>query len=89
VSSFGIVQAVLFFGSGVLILQVSSNYLLLVFAMGTPRFHCDTPNVTCEANQCCQNCTSYVFDGPFTSIVNEVLEAEACFPVYLFIVCLL
>ncbi|KAK3736529.1 hypothetical protein QZH41_015145 [Actinostola sp. cb2023] len=43
----------------------------LVFAVGTPGFHCVTANVTCPSKQCCDECTSYVFDGPFTSAVSE------------------
>ncbi|XP_028514055.1 organic cation transporter-like protein [Exaiptasia diaphana] len=52
-------------------LPMASQFVSLVFATGTPGFHCVADNVTCPAKQCCDECTSYVFDGPFTSTVSE------------------
>lgn len=73
IPSFGNYQKVVYFGTSVLNLLLGPQFGLLVFAMGSPRFQCATPNVTCDVNKCCSNCTSYEFlDGQFTSIVTEV-----------------
>ena len=73
ISSFGFWQIVLYVATCSLVILPSTLQVIgLVFFAGTPRFHCVTPNVTCEENKCCTNCTEYVFDGPFTSSVSEV-----------------
>lgn len=73
VSSFGKYQIFwLVFTGLVLVFPVTTQFTLLVFANGTPDFHCVTPNVTCETKKCCKGCTSYEFDGPFHSTVSEV-----------------
>ena len=72
VSSFGKYQKIVFFCTGLLAFPIQNQFSLLVFAFGTPGFHCVTPNVTCEAKKCCDRCMSYVFDGPFLSTVSEV-----------------
>ncbi|XP_073246371.1 organic cation transporter protein-like [Porites lutea] len=40
------------------------------FLTGTPEFHCITPDVKCDLNKCCTNCTKYQFTT-FTSAVTE------------------
>lgn len=73
VSSFGYWQILLYLVTCTLVIIPSTLQVIgFVFFAGTPRFHCVTPNVTCEDSKCCENCTEYVFDGPFTSSVSEV-----------------
>ena len=73
VGEFGLWQKFLYFSSCFLVIVPSAIQIAsLVFATGTPKFHCVTPNVTCKENKCCENCTSYVFDKSFTSTVTEV-----------------
>ena len=73
ISSFGRLQRILFFGlNAILVFAVTNQFSLLVFAFGTPGFHCVTPNVTCEEKKCCDNCKVYEFDGPYHSTVSEV-----------------
>ncbi|XP_032230207.2 organic cation transporter protein isoform X2 [Nematostella vectensis] len=71
VNSFGFYQRILYVGVNLLVVPLSLQFALLVFAMGTPNFHCSDENSTCPQSKCCDNCTSYTFDGPFTSIVSE------------------
>lgn len=72
VSSFGYWQILLYLVTCTLVIIPSTLQVIgFVFFAGTPRFHCVTPNVTCEDSKCCENCTEYVFDGPFTSSVSE------------------
>ena len=73
VGEFGLWQKFLYFSSCFLVIVPSALQIAsLVFATGTPKFHCVTPNVTCKESKCCKNCTSYVFDDSFTSTVTEV-----------------
>lgn len=72
VRSFGGYQRAVFIGVNLILLPISLQFMLLVFGSGTPRFHCNSPNSTCPENNCCENCSSYEFDGPFTSAVSEV-----------------
>ena len=73
ISSFGRLQRILFFGlNAILVFAVTNQFSLLVFAFGTPGFHCVTPNVTCEEKKCCEDCKVYEFDGPYHSTVSEV-----------------
>lgn len=73
VASFGRYQILwLLFDGFVLIFPVTTQFTLLAFANGTPKFHCVTPNITCETKKCCDGCKSYEFDGPFHSTVSEV-----------------
>ena len=73
ISSFGRLQRILFFGlNAILVFAVTNQFSLLVFAFGTPGFHCVTPNVTCEEKKCCDYCKEYEFDGPYHSTVSEV-----------------
>jgi hypothetical protein len=72
VHSFGRCQKVLFICMNLLVFPVTSQFVALVFAFGAPGFHCVTTNVTCPPKKCCDECTSYVFDGPFNSTVTEV-----------------
>jgi len=72
ISSFGRRQRILFFGlNTILVFAVTNQFSLLVFAFGTPGFHCVTPNVTCEEKKCCEGCKVYEFDGPYHSTVSE------------------
>ncbi|KAK3752711.1 hypothetical protein QZH41_018678, partial [Actinostola sp. cb2023] len=78
VSSFGRYQKVVFFSSCCLIMLTSVQFAAMLFIYGTPNFHCETSdNSTCPPNKCCDNCTTYVFDGPFNSIVSEIV-ASVC-----------
>lgn len=73
VGEFGLWQKFLYFSSCFLVIVSSGIQIAsLVFATGTPKFHCVTPNVTCDENKCCAECTSYAFDQSFTSTVTEV-----------------
>lgn len=73
VGEFGLWQKFLYFASCFLVIESSALQLAsLVFVTGTPRFHCVTPNVTCDENKCCEECTSYSFQKSFTSTVTEV-----------------
>lgn len=72
VKSFGRYQVTLYVLLSFYTFPITSQFVLLVFATGTPGFHCVTSNVTCPKKQCCEGCTSYVFDGPFNSVVSEV-----------------
>ena len=73
VGEFGLWQKFLYFSSCFLAIVSSAIQIAsLVFATGTPKFHCVTPNVTCEENKCCDKCTGYIFDDSFTSTVTEV-----------------
>ena len=73
VGEFGLWQKFLYFSSCFLVIVPSAIQIAsLVFATGTPKFHCVTPNVTCEESKCCDNCTTYAFDKSFTSTVTEV-----------------
>lgn len=72
VGEFGLWQKFLYFASCFLVIESSALQLAsLVFVTGTPRFHCVTPNVTCDENKCCEECTSYSFQKSFTSTVTE------------------
>lgn len=72
VGEFGLWQKFLYFSSCFLVIVPSAIQIAsLVFATGTPKFHCVTPNVTCEESKCCDNCTTYAFDKSFTSTVTE------------------
>lgn len=72
ISAFGRWQIFLYVATCSLVIIPSTLQVIgIVFFSGTPRFHCVTPNVTCEDSKCCPNCTEYVFDGPFTSSVSE------------------
>lgn len=72
VGEFGLWQKFLYFSSCFFVIVSSAIQIAsLVFATGTPKFHCVTPNVTCDENKCCAECTSYAFDQSFTSTVTE------------------
>ncbi|KXJ07156.1 Organic cation transporter protein [Exaiptasia diaphana] len=71
VQSFGRYQKIVLFASCFLVMLCSSQFAALLFVYGTPNFHCEDTNSTCPPNKCCNNCTSYVFDGPFRSVVSE------------------
>ena len=72
--SFGLYQKLLFGLINLLVFPVQSQFAALVFAVGTPSFHCTTANVTCPVKQCCHDCKSYEFDAHFTSSVSEVSD---------------
>ena len=73
VGEFGLWQKFLYFSSCFFVIVSSAIQIAsLVFATGTPKFHCVTPNVTCDENKCCDECTSYSFQESFTSTVTEV-----------------
>ncbi|KAK3731646.1 hypothetical protein QZH41_019765 [Actinostola sp. cb2023] len=69
--SFGRYQMTVFFSLHLLIVPIAMQFDALVFAFSTPGFHCVTANVTCPPKKCCDDCTAYVFDGPFHSTVSE------------------
>ncbi|KAK3753624.1 hypothetical protein QZH41_014731 [Actinostola sp. cb2023] len=69
--SFGRYQMTVFFSLHLLIFPIAMQFDALVFAFSTPGFHCVTANVTCPVKKCCEDCTTYVFDGPFDSTVSE------------------
>lgn len=72
VGEFGWWQKFLYFSSCFVIIVSSALQIAsLVFATGTPKFQCVTPNVTCDENKCCEECKNYSFDGSFTSTVTE------------------
>jgi len=72
VGEFGWWQKFLYFSSCFVIIVSSALQMVsLVFATGTPKFQCVTPNVTCDENKCCEECKNYSFDGSFTSTVTE------------------
>ncbi|XP_031557646.1 organic cation transporter-like protein [Actinia tenebrosa] len=72
VRTMGPYQIILYFGVCMLQFPMAFQFGQSIFALGTPKFHCSDGNSTwCEANKCCNNCTNYVFDGPFTSTVSE------------------
>lgn len=81
VGEFGLWQKFLYFSSCFSVIVSSAIQIAsLVFATGTPKFHCLTPNVTCDENKCCAECTSYAFDQSFTSTVTEVrISFISCF----------
>ncbi|XP_031557355.1 organic cation transporter protein-like [Actinia tenebrosa] len=73
VKSFGRYQVIGYLSINLLIFSLSSQWGGIVFALSSPGFHCanTTGNTTCEPNVCCDECTSYVFDGTFTSSVTK------------------
>ncbi|XP_048582191.1 organic cation transporter protein [Nematostella vectensis] len=71
VRSFGSYQRTLWVVFYFLMFPVCGQFVSVVFAFGTPRFHCATPNLTCSPNTCCNNCTEYEFDGPMRTTVSE------------------
>ncbi|XP_048582192.1 organic cation transporter protein isoform X1 [Nematostella vectensis] len=72
VNSFGRYPQMMYFAfSFGFIFTMEGQFSGLVFLMGTPRFHCATPNITCSPNTCCNNCTEYEFDGPMRTTVSE------------------
>ncbi|KAK3753623.1 hypothetical protein QZH41_014730, partial [Actinostola sp. cb2023] len=75
--SFGRYQMSVFFPLHLLIVPIAMQFDALVFAFSTPGFHCVTANVTCPAKKCCEDCTTYVFDGPFHSTVSELSAGVA------------
>ena len=84
VGEFGLWQKFLYFSSCFLVIVSSAIQIAsLVFATGTPKFNCVTPNVTCDENKCCDGCTSYKFQESFTSSVTEVRQ----FSLYLMLGC--
>lgn len=75
VSEFGRWQKFIYFTTCALVIVPSGIHIAgIFFVTGTPKFHCVTPNVTCGDSKCCDNCTDYVFDGPFISTVTEVIN---------------
>lgn len=72
VRTMGPYQIILYIFVCMLQFPMSFQFGQSIFALGTPHFHCTDANLTCMPNKCCNNCTNYVFDGPFTSTVSEV-----------------
>ena len=82
IGEFGRYQKLLYFGTCLLIIPVALQIAILVFATGSPNFHCQSfvtgngsisnMTVVVKPNTCYNNCSHYNFDGPFTSIVSEV-----------------
>ena len=77
VGEFGLWQKFLYFSSCFFVIVPSALQIAsLVFATGTPKFLCVTPNVTCKEGKCCDDCKDYIFDGSFTSTVTEVRRSR-------------
>ncbi|XP_048582193.1 organic cation transporter protein isoform X2 [Nematostella vectensis] len=78
VNSFGRYPQMMYFAfSFGFIFTMEGQFSGLVFLMGTPRFHCATPNITCSPNTCCNNCTEYEFDGPMRTTVSELISSTS------------
>ena len=74
VSEFGRWQKFIYFTTCALVIVPSGIHIAgMYFITGTPKFQCVTPNVTCDENKCCDNCTQYEFKGPFISTATEVI----------------
>ena len=81
---FGRYQKILYFSTCLMIIPTALQIFILVFATGSPNFHCEdfdahnrtvidaNKSAAVEPNTCYKHCSSYSFDGPFTSIVSEV-----------------
>ena len=75
IGEFGPWQRAIYILSCVFVLIPSGLHTAGVpFITGTPKFQCVTPDVECEVNKCCKNCTNYAFIGPYAynSTVTEV-----------------
>lgn len=74
IGEFGPWQRAIYILSCVFVLIPSGLHTAGVpFITGTPKFQCATPDVECEVNKCCKNCTNYAFIGPYAynSTVTE------------------
>ncbi|XP_032239967.1 organic cation transporter protein isoform X4 [Nematostella vectensis] len=72
VNQFSRYQALVYHGvSALCIFPMSLPYSNVLWAMGIPEYHCKDANTTCLPNECCDNCTSYAYDGPFFSTASE------------------
>lgn len=71
-NSLGCYQHFVYWAYSCLKIPMVFQFSSLIFAYGTPKFECVSPNVTCPINKCCQNCTSYAFDKTFVSAVSQV-----------------
>ncbi|KAK3752717.1 hypothetical protein QZH41_018692 [Actinostola sp. cb2023] len=73
IKEFGRYQNFLYWLTYYLFIPLGLQFGLMVFVTGTPNFRCSDVNSTCELNKCCDECTDYTFEGPFSSIVSEVV----------------
>lgn len=73
IGEFGSCQKLLFILTCVFV-DIPGGFQLagMFFITGTPKFQCATPNVTCDVDKCCKNCTKYEFIEDFTSTSTEV-----------------
>ncbi|XP_032231209.2 organic cation transporter protein isoform X2 [Nematostella vectensis] len=72
VNQFSRYQALVYHGVNALcIFPMALPYSNVLWAMGIPEYHCADSNTTCLPSECCHNCTSYAYDGPFFSTASE------------------
>ena len=73
VGEFGLWQKALFFLTCTFVI-IPSAFLVtsVIFVSGTPKFQCTTPDITCDVEKCCKNCTKYEFIQNYSTISTEV-----------------
>ena len=73
VGEFGSWQKALFFLTCTfVIIPTAFQITSVVFVSGTPKFQCTTPDMKCDVDKCCKNCTKYEFIQHYTTISTEV-----------------
>ena len=73
VGEFGSWQKALFFLTCTFVIIPSAFQITsVIFVSGTPKFQCTTPDITCDVDKCCKNCTKYEFIQNYTTISTEV-----------------
>lgn len=72
VGEFGSWQKALFFLTCTFVIIPSAFQITsVIFVSGTPKFQCTTPDITCDVDKCCKNCTKYEFIQNYTTISTE------------------
>ena len=73
VGEFGSWQKALFFLTCTfVIIPTAFQITSVIFVSGTPKFQCTTPDMKCDVDKCCKNCTKYEFIQHYTTISTEV-----------------
>ena len=73
VGEFGLWQKALFFLTCTFVIIPSAFQITsVIFVSGTPKFQCTTPDITCDVDKCCKNCTKYEFIQNYSTISTEV-----------------